>query len=435
MRRPACYILLISLYGLLGCASPPEVDYDSLRAKFASDPQSHIDFMRQEGERITGVKFVDGNSVELLRDGAAAYPAMLKAIRGAKHRIDMESYEFDDGAGKLFAAALLARHKAGVEVNLIYDSWGSSDTTSDLFDRLRRGGVHVLEYNPTDPTSIIDLSINERDHRKMLVIDGKTAFTGGINISGVYKRKLRHIFHFDRDDEDVNYDKLPWRDTEAKIEGPVVAEFEHLFMQTWKRQHGDDIPAPPQTPTQSKGDLSVEVVDGTPDRDRYAIYKSLLMAIALAQSSVHLTTGFFVPTPDLVDALEEAAQRGVDVTLVLPSESDSDLALKAGRGYYAELMKAGVKIYERQGAVLHAKTSIIDGTWSMIGSSNLDWRSVLYNNECNALILGTKFGQQMEDMFKDDLTQSRHIEPQRWSDRSFWESLDEWKARQVENLL
>ncbi len=152
-----------------------------------------------------------------------------------------------------------------------------------------------------------------------------------------------------------------------KIEGPVVGQFEHLFIQTWHAQNGDGIDNPPPTPATLHGDMSVQAHDGNPDRGRYTIYRTLVVAIALAHQSVHLTTAYFVPPPDLIRELKAAAARGVEVTLVLPSESDSDLSLRAGHAFYEDLIESGVHIYERQGVILHAKTAVVDGAWSMVG--------------------------------------------------------------------
>jgi len=300
---------------------------------------------------------------------------------------------------------------------------------------MRDVGIHMVAYNPINAGSLMDTSFNNRDHRKLLMIDGKVAFTGGINISAVYrlKLKIKRTLHLPADEPDL--ESVAWRDTQVRIEGPIVSEFERLFMETWRAQDGDPIPDPPPTPSKRKGPLLVQAIDGTPSLDRHTIYKALLLSIALAHHSIHLTTAYFVPTPDLVDALEHAARRGVDVVLLLPSISDSDLALKAGHSYYEDLMESGVKIYERQDAVLHAKTAVIDGMWSMVGSANLDWRSVLFNDECDAVILGTSFGQQMETMFHDDLFQSNPIDPKIWQDRPWTEKFHEWKAGWFEYFL
>ena len=441
MRAPSYFLILLFLLATAACAQLPDVDGDVLRARAeAGGGQDTLAVMREEGEKIAGIRFVDGNKVTLLLDGAATYPTMLAAIRKAKKRIDMESFMFDDSEGKRFAAVLIAKRRAGVEVNLIYDAIGSDDTSEALFNKMRASGIRLVEYNPVDPGSIIDSSFNHRDHRKLLIVDGAVAFTGGVNISALYrlKLKIKKAVGADGDEgEDAALDpeKTPWRDTHVMIAGPVVAEFEKFYAETWRAQHGHPVPAPPPTPQTRRGDLWVQAIDGTPDLGRYTIYRSLIAAIAVARQSVHLTTAFFVPTPDLTDALEDAARRGVDVTLILPSQSSSDLSLHAGHGAYEDLMEAGVKIFERQNVILHAKTAVIDGVWSTIGSSNLDWRSVLFNNECDAVILGGKFGGQMETMFRNDLAQSKRIDPEAWADRPLLEKLQEWKAETVEYFL
>lgn len=436
------FISLLCCILLSACAQLPSVDYDMMRAKDLDGQQGHLELLRQQGEQIAGIPFIAGNKVTLLRDGAATYPAMLAAIASAHKQIDMESFTFDEKEGRQFARALLKRRDAGVEVNLIYDSIGSDDTPPDLFAHLKARGIHVVEYNPVDPASLIDSSFNHRDHRKLLIVDGRVVFTGGLNVSQLYRTKLnfKHKFNRDYTPEDSEKpapdpEKTPWRDTHVKIEGPVVAQFENLFMETWKEQNGQPALKPPVASKKVRGDLMVQALDGTPDMERFSIYKSLLVSMTLAKKSIHLTTAFFIPTPDMIDVLQAAAQRGVDVSLVLPSYSDSDLSIDAGHSFYDELLEDGVHIYERQGAVLHAKTAVIDGVWSTVGSSNLDWRSVLFNDECNAVILGPAFGQQMENMFQDDIAASKEIKLQQWQDRPLDERAHEWKARLVEYYL
>jgi len=196
---------------------------------------------------------------------------------------------------------------------------------------------------------------------------------------------------------------MPWRDTDVEIDGPAAAEFEHIFLETWHWNKGAAIPPPPATPTTTRGSALVQAIDGDPNDNRPMIYRTLLVSLALAHKSIHLTTGYFVPTPDLDRALKRAARRGVDVEIVVPAHSDSDMSIAAGRSEYMSLLKAGVHIYERLGVVLHAKTAVIDGTLSIIGSSNLDWRSVIYNTEDDAVIIDRAFGQKMEAMFADDI--------------------------------
>lgn len=421
------WLLCACTVALSACAVAPPVDRDTERAMQEADAPGRIAIFRREGERIAPTKFVDGNSVELLRNGQATYQAMQTLIDGAHQRIDMESYEFDTVEGGKFADLLLAKAAQGLTINLMYDAWGSFETPSSLFDRMRQGGVHVVEFSPFDPAAFATLDLNRRDHRKLLVVDGAVAITGGVNISQVYEN--RH-----RQPQTDDPDKQPWRDTDIRLQGPAVTEFERLFVTAWREQKGPPI-ADPASPPARAGDLSVQAVDGAPIDHRPLIYRTLLVAITLARSSVHLTTGFFVPTPDLEDALETAARRGVDVELIVPSESDSTMALAAGRARYEDLMDAGVHIFERQDAVLHAKTAVIDGIWSTVGSSNLDWRSVVDNAEINAVVLGSAFGGQMEQMFADDRSRSKAIDPVAWADRPLGERLREWSAQILDELL
>jgi cardiolipin synthase A/B len=421
------WLLMALSSALAACAAAPPVDRDTERAMQEADGPGRLAIFRREGERIAPTKFVDGNSVELLRNGPATYRAMEDLIDGAHQRIDMESYEFDTVEGGKFADLLLARAAQGVTVNLMYDAWGSFETPSSLFDRMRQGGVHVVEFSPFDPVAFATLDLNRRDHRKLLVVDGAVAITGGVNISRVYENRRRQPQTDDPDQQ-------PWRDTDIRLQGPAVAEFERLFETAWREQKGPPIPDVATLPTRY-GDLQVQAVDGAPIDHRPLIYRTLLVAITLARSSIHLTTGFFVPTPDLERALETAARRGVDVELIVPGQSDSTMALAAGRARYEDLMDAGVHIFERQDAVLHAKTAVIDGVWSTVGSSNLDWRSVVENAEINAVVLGGAFGGQMEQMFDDDRTRSKAIDPARWAERPFGERFHEWTAQWLDVLL
>jgi len=414
---------------LCGCvnAPTPGVSPDLLAAKADADPGHSLDLMRQQGERFAQVPFVGGNRVELLVDGPASFAALAEAIRSAKTRIDMESYEFDETAGGEFSDILLAARSRGVAVNLIYDAWGAADTPVALFDRLRRGGVQVLEFNPMRPNSRVPVELNKRDHRKLLCIDGMLAITGGVNISQVYENAPRP--------QGTDPEQQAWRDTDVRIEGPVVAQFERYFMETWRQQRGPALADPPPTPAAPVGTVTAQAIDGAPDSEQPLIYRTLLAAIELSQKSVHLTTGFFVPTPDLTRALITAARRGVDVQLVVPGESTSSAAVAAGRSRYGDLLEAGIRIHERQHKVLHAKTAVIDGQWSAVGSSNLDWRSTVWNNEIDAIILGPEFGARMEAMFKDDVAASHAIDLQAWRRRGIGERFREFRAKVVETLL
>lgn len=373
-----------------------------------------------------------GNRLTLLQNGPDTYEAMFAAIREAKNHINLETFIFeDDESGRAFSDLLLERQAAGVQVNLIHDSVGALWTPTAFFDRLRDGGVRVLEFNPINPLAgdQAKWALNHRDHRKLLVIDGRIAFTGGINISRTYSSGPSRSGGRRRSEKRVDAE-LGWRDTHIRIEGPVVAEFQKLFLDTWQRQDGEPLAAldyfPPLEP---KGDEIVRAIGSTPDDPDSLIYLTLLSAITHSEHSVHLSIAYFAPDPQLLLALSDAAGRGVEVRLVLPSRSDSWAVFHLGRSYYATLLEAGVEIYERRGAVMHAKTACIDGVWSTIGSTNLDWRSFLHNDEINAVILGRGFATRMETMFEADLAESDAIDAGRWGRRSWLLRIQEQTAR------
>lgn len=375
-----------------------------------------------------------GNRLVLLQDGPATYRSMFAAMRGAKDHINLETYIFEDGdIGKQFADLLLERQAAGVQVNLIYDSVGSLNTPREFFERLSAGGIQVLEFNPVNPLAGNKKAwrLNNRDHRKLLVVDGRIAFIGGINISDAYSSGP-----FASSARKKGANSVGWRDTHLQIEGPVVAEFQKLFMDTWIKQKGQPLAVKNYFPTLDKrGDEIVRAIGSASADPHSLIYLTLLSAIDHAEQQVHLTNAYFVPDPKLLKALTDAARRGVEVKLVLPSHTDSWAVFHAGRSHYSPLLRAGVKIYERRGAVMHSKTASIDGVWSTVGSTNLDWRSFLHNDELNAAILGRDFSRQMDVMFARDLAESEAIDLERWQHRSPLFRLKEWAARLVEYWL
>jgi len=223
---------------------------------------------------------------------------------------------------------------------------------------------------------------------------------------------------------------LPWRDTHLQIEGPVVGEFQKLFLATWEKQKGDALSASEYLPQlTNRGREVVRAIGSSPDEPYSLIYATLLSAIGSAETSAYLTNAYFVPDPQLLAALKEAVRRGVDVKLILPSATDSWMVFHAGRSYYTELLEGGVKIYERHEALLHSKTVLIDGVWATVGSTNLDWRSFLHNDEVNAVILGQEFGAQMQAMFAADLAASNAITIEQWEQRSVGDRLKEAIAR------
>ena len=235
----------------------------------------------------------------------------------------------------------------------------------------KRQGINLLEFSPVNPFKrAFSGRLNNRDHRKILVVDGRIAFTGGINISNDYSSKSLFRSNKKQADED-----LGWRDTHIQVEGPAVASFQWLFMQTWVSQKNENLSTRNYFPPLTRmGDKVVRVIGSEPGGN-YEVYKAYVLAMQEAKVSIHVTNAYFVPDVQLVQALTNAAKRGVDVKMVFPGMSDAGLVMHAGRSFYTELLAAGVRIFELQASVLHAKTAVIDGYWSTVGSTNLDMRS------------------------------------------------------------
>ena len=378
-----------------------------------------------------------GNKLVLLQDGPATYAAMFAAMRSAQDHINLETYIFEsDEIGKQFADLLLEKQAAGIQVNLIYDSVGSLKTPKEFFERLAASGIKVLEYNPINPLagSKKEWVLNNRDHRKLLVVDGRIAFLGGINISKSYSSSpsASRAAPTQKEGESI----AGWRDTHLQIEGPVVEHFQKLFMDTWAKQKGAPLAQKNYFPKLDKqGDEIVRAIGSASDDPHSLIYLTLLSALNNTEQQAHFTNAYFVPDPQFLKALMDAAQRGVEVKLILPSHTDSWAVFNAGRSHYSKLLRAGVKIYERRGSVMHSKTASLDSVWSTIGSTNLDWRSFLHNDEINAVILGRDFSRQMEAMFIRDLADSDAIELEQWEHRSLTFRFKEWAARLAEYWL
>lgn len=383
-------------------------------------------------EAATGVPLIAGNKVTLLFDGPATMKEMFAAVKAAKSTINLETYIFDqDALGMQFADLLIDKQKEGVAVNILYDSVGTLGTPAAFFDKMKAAGITMIEFNPVNPASRVgSWEINNRDHRKLMVVDGKVAFTGGINISSTYANSS--FFRSRRKPDNTDGAKVGWRDTHIKIEGPAVAALQWTFLDAWVRQDGGDIQErnyfPPLAPV---GDKIVRVLATDPARAS-EIYKSFMLAIQESKKSIHITCAYFVPDKEFVEGLVAAARRGVDVKLVLPGVSDRSLVYHAGRGFYEDLLEGGVKIYELQVAVLHAKTAVIDGTWATVGSANIDRRSFLHNYELNVMVVDPAFGQSMESAFNEDLRDSKEITREAWRKRPWSDRIKEWAARLAE---
>lgn len=384
---------------------------------------------------------VAGNKLTLLIDGPQTLAAIRKAMAAAQHHIHVETYIFaDDEVGREFRDLLIERSRAGLEVRVLYDAVGSVTTPGSFFETMRAAGVEVREFRPLDPVRTpLAWKINNRDHRKIVVIDGIKAFTGGINISATYASSSTA-----RPGPTMGVDEA-WRDTHVEIDGPVAAQFQALFLATWTRAGGtlaadkaeeklpegktrntkDSLAYFPQIAPRGSEVVAAVASDGD-DRGETAIYATYLTAIQHATQRIWLTNAYFAPNKELRAALIAAVKRGVDVRLIVPGFTDSGLILHASRSTFDELLGGGVRIYEQRYALLHAKTAVIDTALSMVGSANLDMRSFLHNNEVNAVIVGSGFARRLEQTFERDLKDTKELRLAEWRKRPWLDKMKEF---------
>jgi len=341
---------------------------------------------------------LEGNEVVLMKDGEEAFPALLSAIGGARKFVLLEVYAFSDASiGRTFADLLREKARQGVPVYLVYDSVGSILTDRNFFTGLAAAGVNVAEFRP-----VIYLKPYwnwiKRDHRKTVCVDGRWAFVGGFNIT--------------ESDAPRSMGGRGWKDTLARLSGPAVAGIEKVFWEAWAASTpvgGHAKPALPPSDPPKAGAKRVSVVYAGGIRNVRSIRRSYRYAIDRALDYINITNAYFLPDRLVYRRLVKAAQRGVDVRIIAPRETDYPYVRLASWAMYAHLIKNGVKIYEWQGAILHSKTAVIDGLWSSVGSHNLDHRSLHYNLEVNLNVYDRSFGAAMTKAFREDLRNSKLI--------------------------
>lgn len=363
-------------------------------------------------QRALPQPFVSGNRVTLLVDGGAYFSNLLDALRNATRTAFLETYIFEaDQTGRRVSDALLDCAKRGVEVAVMYDGYGSISLDPSLPERLRRGGVKLLAFRP--------LSIlrgvwpwTKRNHRKSLIVDSRIGIVGGQNISDDYAPR-----------EDGG---RGWRDTAVRVEGPAVVQLEAMFRRTWTLYGGEPLVTHSVAPPSFPEGHQVRFLGNFARRDRAFIRRSYLLAILGAEKSIRICNAYFVPDRVFTRALIRAARRGVRVEVIVGAATDVLAALHLARGLYTKLLRSGVQVYEWHGRILHAKTAVIDGDWSTVGSSNLDNLSLFRNLEVNAGILGEGIAREMEEQFEIDAARSTKIELDAWSKRPIVQRLIEW---------
>ena len=372
-----------------------------------SDPQ----FRREMGV-LLGPGIIQGNRVTDLENGDEIFPAMLEAIRGATTTITFETYIYWSGdIGAKFADALAERARAGVKVKVMVDWVGSIKMEDDLLQRMQDAGVEIHKYRPLKWYNLGRL--NNRTHRKLLVIDGRIGFTGGVGIADQWEGHAQDTDH--------------WRDLHFRIEGPVVAQVQSAFNDNWIKTTGvvlngaDYFP-----PLATVGEMDAHMFVASPAGGSESMHLMYLMAIAAAERSIDLEAAYFVPDPLMIQALQAARHRGVRVRVIVPGKHiDSDTVRLASKAHWGELLLAGVEIHEYQPTMMHNKLLIVDGMMTSVGSTNFDIRSFRLNDEASLNVYDAAFAQRMTEVFEGDLKPTVRYDYRMWKNRSLKEKLFE----------
>jgi len=369
-----------------------------------------------------------GNEVKLLVNGEKKFPDVIPALESAKHHIHIEYYIYeDDTIGRAIEEILIRKAKEGVKVRFIYDDFGSRTIRKKMAARLRNAGVEVYPFYKITLIAFAN-RLKYRNHRKIIVVDGTIGFVGGINVSDKYVN------------EDKKVKKLFWRDTHMIIKGPGVHYLQYLFLCDWNfctsgELQPDNHLFPPPSTIKTKDDKIIQIAASGPDSDRPLILLSLLQAINLASKEVLITTPYFVPDDSIINAMISAALGGVQVKMLVPGVSDSVIVNAAARSYYDELLSAGVEIYLYKKGFVHAKTLVSDREISIVGTANMDHRSLELNFEVNAIVYDKEFSNELAEIFYEDIKDSEKIDKEQWEKRSFRKKMFERTARLISPLI
>lgn len=384
--------------------------FQDLEYEVKSMPSSQDPFFSKSVGDLLDPAFVDGNHVETYQNGDEIFPAMLESIRSAKQTITFESYIYWSGTiGKDFAEALADRARAGVKVHVLIDWAGSGKISKDLLQIMEDAGVEVQRYHKPNLMNITRL--NYRTHRKILVVDGKIGFTGGVGIADEWTGN--------------GLDPKHWRDVHYKVQGPVVNQMQSAFMDNWLKTrpqvHFDETYFPTIKP---QGKMKAQMFISSAGEGGSSVRIMYLMAIASAKKSIHLESAYFLPDKHVIEKLIDAKKRGVDVKIIVPGPySDSEVVEHASRELWGDLLKANVQIYEYQPAMFHCKVLIVDRFLVSVGSTNFDQRSFRINDEANLNVIDASFANIQENIFERDLKNSKEVSFEDWRDRPLKEKL------------
>jgi cardiolipin synthase A/B len=359
---------------------------------------------------MLGPPIVEGNRVTTLVNGDRIFPAMLDALRGAKKTITFEMYIYWSGRiGKEFADVLAERARAGVKVHVLLDGVGAGKIDDAFIEQMERAGVEVKRYNPPRPWTIG--RFNNRTHRKIVVVDGRVAFTGGVGIADQWLG----------DGQDPEH----WRDTHFRVEGPVVAQLQAAFMDNWTEITGSVLHGEDYFPRlESQGPQRAQMFMSSPGGSSESMQLMYLLSIAAAQKTIDIAAAYFVPDNVDVSTLVGALKRGVRVRIVLPGRHiDAGVVRRASRARWGELLEAGAEIHEYQPTMYHCKVMVVDGLWTSVGSTNFDNRSFSVNDEANLNVQDREFAREQTRIFEEDLKRARRITLEEWRDRPWTEKL------------
>jgi cardiolipin synthase len=372
-------------------------------------------------EAYANAPIVGGNRVDILLNGEEIFPAKLDAIRAARRSITMAEYFYAEGpVARLLAEALAERCRAGIPTHVLLDGFGTLAMRPEDAETMKAAGCQVVTFRPIGPHTVN--KVNNRNHRRILVVDGRVGFTGGSGVGRQWMGNGRIRDH--------------WRDTDVAVRGPVVQYLQGAFAEHWLEATGVVLGGEPYFPrVPPSGPVHAQVLKSSPAGGGSALYTALLLAIASARRSILITNPYFLPDFAMQEALAAAARRGVRVAVLAPSSIDSNLVRAASRRQYGPLLRAGVQFYEYQPALLHAKTMVIDGVWATVGSANLDNRSFALNDELNVITYDRGVAARLEAVFAADLAHATPVTYEAWRRRPVHERLLELLSLPIQDGL
>jgi cardiolipin synthase len=373
-------------------------------------------------EAYASAPIVGGNSAEFLLNGEQIFPAIVDAIRSAKKTITYAQYFYEDGpVAREVADALSERCREGVGVNVLLDAFGTLNMPKEYAELMTRSGCHVAYFRPLG--QYIFRRYNNRNHRRILVVDGRLGFTGGSGVSRKWMGNGRVEHH--------------WRDTDIRVEGPVVEYLQAAFAENWLETTGVVLGGETYfpRPLEPRGEVYAQIVKSSPAAGSFAMYTTFLLAVSAARRSIMITNPYFVLDEKMQQALISSARRGVRVRVLVPGAIDHNIVRQASRRQFGSMLRAGIQIYEYTPALLHSKTMVIDGVWSTIGSTNLDNRSFAVNDELNLIVYSRPVAQRLEQIFVADVEMSRPVTYAAWRDRGITSKILEVMALPIRDLL